>query len=373
MSVAVRIRPGVRDEHDGRCEHRMRHRTGEDPLQTRSEVVPSPSVDLSSIHGHTQSMPPSLEWKADDVVLRRRFGGVFAVLIGFMASVHAFALDPPPASEAASPSVAPQSALTRGLVERGTLTVEIIDADEVLRNGPDYQGGTIYLPKDRDGALPAVVIVPGFKAREVSIKKWGPFLASHGILTMTIGTNELNARPRDRAKALLDAVETLRTETERSGSPLEGRIDPERIAVAGWSMGGGGAQHAAVRDPDIAAVVAFCPWHDGIRIRHSVPLLVIAGETDFLASADGHARRHFESVTDETPRLYFEVRRAGHWVANDPGNARGEVGRSVASWLKWHLEGDERYDAVLDVEPTSAVHYERLPVDRDGSREADSR
>ena len=318
-------------------------------------------------------MPLHSDRKAIDAKLHRCFVSVSVILIGFVASVEAVVADPPPAPEAVSPVDAPGAALIRDLEERGPLKVEIIDADEVLRNGPNYQGGTIYLPEDRDGALPAVVIVPGFKAREVSIKKWGPFLASHGILTMTIGTNHLNARPRDRATALLDAVETLRTETERIGSPLEGRIDPERIAVAGWSMGGGGAQHAAVRDPNVAAVVAFCPWHDGMKISHSVPLLVVAGETDFLASADGHARRHFNSVTEETPRLYFEVRRAGHWVANDPSNARGEVGRAVASWLKWHLEGDEQYDAVLDVEPTSAVHYERLPITRTDAQEVEVR
>ncbi len=292
-----------------------------------------------------------------ELVLKGAWSGwirVLAISLGIACLANA---DPP---QGASVEVG-------GLIELadqpGSMEFEVVTEDDGIRNGPEYRGSTIYVPNGVDGPAPAVVVVPGYRSREVSIKAWGPFLASHGFVTMTIGTNRLAAFPFERGTALLDAIETLRIENHRSGSPLEGRIDLSRIAVAGWSMGGGGAQHAAARDSRIAAVVAFCPWHDGLKIDHESPLLVIAGETDFLARPEKHARRHFESVADPTPRLYFEVRRAGHWVANDPDQARGEVGRAVLAWLKLHLERDRRFDDVLDVKPPSAVRYERRPSD----------
>lgn len=284
-----------------------------------------------------------------------------------MAISLAFAIS----AVASPPIVAPEiRRLVEGADATGPFEFEVIEEEDGIRDGPDYKGATIYVPKDRQGPLPAVVVVPGFQSREVSIKKWGPFLASHGIIAMTIGTNRLRDFPRERASALLDAIATLRSETVREGSPLQGRVAIDRLGVVGWSMGGGGAQYAASMDPTLAAVVAFCPWHDGAAIEHQAPLLVIAGETDFLARADRHARRHLEVVTESTPRLYFEVRRAGHWVANDPRYARGEVGRAVLAWLKLHLEDDRRFDAVLDVKPSSAVHYERRHVASDAPKSA---
>ena len=54
-------------------------------------------------------------------------------------------------------------------------------------------------------------------------------------------------------------VEALKEEHARSGSPLAGRLDVTRFAVAGWSMGGGGCLLAALADPSLKSVLAFAP------------------------------------------------------------------------------------------------------------------
>jgi hypothetical protein len=69
---------------------------------------------------------------------------------------------------------------------------------------------------------------------------WGPFLASHGIVTMTIGTNSGSDPPDTRKDALLDALETIKSEQTRMGSPLMGKLALDALATMGWSMGGGG-------------------------------------------------------------------------------------------------------------------------------------
>ena len=182
---------------------------------------------------------------------------------------------------------------------------------------------------------------------------------------MTIGTNN---PPRDfpeqRAAALLDAIATLRAENARDTSPIFEKLDLSRIAVGGWSMGGGGAQLAAVQDPALKAAIGLCPWHEAPDIfEHTVPLLIIGGEKDRRAPFNEHGLVHYCTTPPATPKLLFEVRDAGHWIANGPkgvyrDTGNGDVGRIALAWLKVFLEGDERYRKFLLAEPQSASRFE---------------
>src|SRR5690606_9188766 len=127
----------------------------------------------------------------------------------------------------------------------GMFTVATLTEADGIRNGPAYAGATIYYPTNATPPYPSIVIVPGYISAQSTIQAWGPFLASHGIVTMTIGTNSLLDNPPARRDALLDAIITITEENTRTGSPLNGQIDTESFAVSGWSMGGGGAQLAA--------------------------------------------------------------------------------------------------------------------------------
>ena len=87
-----------------------------------------------------------------------------------------------------------------------------------MRDGPEYSGATLYYPVDIDGPFSSLVLVPGFVSPQSTVSAWGPYLASHGIIVMTIGTNTLTDLPLDRANALLDAVQTLQEENNRDSS-----------------------------------------------------------------------------------------------------------------------------------------------------------
>ena len=60
---------------------------------------------------------------------------------------------------------------------------------------------------------------------------------------------------------MADTAGHLRAEHTRKGSTLFGRLSG-KVAVQGFSIGGGGAQLAAVLDASINAVIALSP-HDG--------------------------------------------------------------------------------------------------------------
>ena len=239
-------------------------------------------------------------------------------------------------------------------------TASLTEADGI-RNGPDYSGATIYYPTNASPPFTGMVIVPGFVSPQSSIQNWGPFLASHGIVTMTIGTNSFFDQPADRRDALLDALITLKEENTRTGSPLLGNIDINSIAVGGWSMGGGGAQLAAVADPTIKAVMALCPWLEASTtaadLNHAVPILFFSGEDDGVAPPDEHADIHYDYTPQTTRKMLFEIASGDHSVANDPIGGGDYVGKIAVAWLQNYLIGDTCYcPLVLDTPPTASKY-----------------
>ena len=145
-----------------------------------------------------------------------------------------------------------------------------------LRNGPAYGSQTMNIPVGAEPPYASIAIVPGFMSAESSIGNWGPFLASHGIVALTIGTNTLMDQPPARERALIDALETIKNENRRAGSPLNGKLDLSRLAVGGWSMGGGGTLNAIQAHPELKAGMAMCPWNPGVPYsRNRVPALMV--------------------------------------------------------------------------------------------------
>ena len=246
--------------------------------------------------------------------------------------------------------------------ETGPYNVESISEEDGMRNGPNYSGATLFYPENAVPPFASIVIVPGYATLESSIQNWGPFFASHGIVTMTIGTNSIFDQPEDRKDALLDALETMRYENSRINSPMYNSIDTNRFALGGWSMGGGGAQLAAVEDPSLKAVIAMCPWLNTLTLsssdlNHSSPVLIFSGQIDAISPPGVHANVHYDFTPQSTDKLIYEIELASHLIANGPEGGNGEVGRIALSWLKKYLIEDDCYCPLLLDIPNNASYY----------------
>jgi hypothetical protein len=218
------------------------------------------------------------------------------------------------------------------------------------RNGPAYADSTINYPTDAEPPFALVVVVPGFVSPQSSIASWGPFLASHGIVTMTIGTNLPTDAPGARKDALIDAMKSLQEENMRSGSPLMGKLDTTYTATMGWSMGGGGTLLVANEDPKLKATISLCGWNPGYPYTKIMsPALMFASLGDPLAG--GQSQGFYRSIPESTPKMLIEMGAADHFLANNPNSTSGTVGRYGLAWLKVFLEGDERYRKFLQQEP----------------------
>ncbi|SRX55697.1 T9SS type A sorting domain-containing protein [Aequorivita sp. CIP111184] len=262
---------------------------------------------------------------------------IYAVALFFLATSFA-----PNIIFAQCGDVTIESLTNPGPYEVATLT----EADG-LRNGPDYQGATVYYPTNATPPFASIAIVPGFTALPSSVEEWGPFYASHGIVTIIIGTNSLFDFPEERAVALIDALETMRQENTRSSSPLENQLDVDKFAVSGWSMGGGGAQRAAVLDNTIKGVVALCPWLPNASLNHDSPVLIFSGENDPTAPPAQHADLHYAATPNTTNKLLFEIENGNHSVANTPNGGNGAVGKIALSWLKLYVDENDCYCPLL--------------------------
>ncbi|WP_339610886.1 T9SS type A sorting domain-containing protein [uncultured Planktosalinus sp.] len=229
----------------------------------------------------------------------------------------------------------------------GPYEVATLTEADGIRNGPDYLSATIYYPTNATPPFASIAIVPGFTALPSSVQEWGPFYASHGIVAIIIGTNSVFDLPEARAMALIDALETVRQENFRNTSPLEDKLDIDKFAVSGWSMGGGGSQRAAVIDSTIKGVVALCPWLPNPSLNHESPVLIFSGQNDSTAPPAEHADLHYNATPNSTDKLLFEVANGNHSVANTPNGGNGVVGKIALSWLKLYVDEDDCYCPLL--------------------------
>ena len=232
------------------------------------------------------------------------------------------------------------------------LSLDSIAESEGLRNGPDYKGATLFFPVNENNTMKSIVLVPGYQATQTSVTAWARYLASRGYIAMTIGTNLLGDNPTLRAKALLDGMETIRKENNRTASPLFGRIDTNNIGVGGWSMGGGGAQLSAKMDTRVKVVLAIAPWLGRdvnllSDLNHSTPVIIISGQYDAIALPYLHSDVHYNSTPTSTNKLLVEISGGNHFTPLNPSTGKGDIGNTAYAWLKMSLENNACYCKML--------------------------
>lgn len=218
-----------------------------------------------------------------------------------------------------------------------------------LPDVPEFKAATVYYPLHTEGRMGGVAVAPGFTELQRHINWWGPRLASHGFAVIVLDTNTARDNPELRGEALIAAVRLLKGENRRSESPLNGRIDTNKMAIMGHSMGGGGALIAANKYSDeIRAAIPFTPWQpNGDFSNVSVPTLIIAGAADRIAQVEAHAWPHYQSLPASTTSVYLEVAGGNHFIANSNGPDLSTMGRYGIAWLKLYLDEDERYGDFL--------------------------
>jgi dienelactone hydrolase len=155
--------------------------------------------------------------------------------------------------------------------------------------------------------------------------------------------------PRTLPSDLTDAIDWALAENRRSGSPYFGRIDPEQVALSGWSCGGLQALSVA-KDSRVKTVVmhntgvlnggpnATIPGmdvtKDALANYHSPVIYILGGPPDI---AYENGMDDFERIA-HVPAVVANLA-VGHGGTFQQPN--GGAAASVAvSWLDWQLRHD---------------------------------
>jgi len=212
-----------------------------------------------------------------------------------------------------------------------------------------FGGGTIYYPNDTSqGTFGAIAFAPGFTASSASYT-WMRRVASHGFVVFTIDTDSRGDFPSSRATQLQNALNYL---VSSSPSAVRSRIDPNRLAVGGHSMGGGGALIAADRNPNLQAAVPLQPWNTGTNFSGvDVPSLIVGAENDTIASVASHSRPFYNSIPAASEKALLVVNAASHGLGTTSNDAQA---LSSIAWYKRYVDNDTRYDQFLCPGPSGA-------------------
>lgn len=196
------------------------------------------------------------------------------------------------------------------------------------------------------------VVVWGNGGCAIDNPQYGEFLgtiASHGFLVLTTTAIEGEERRQQNADDLLAAIAWAEAENARSGSPLQGKIDTDHVAVMGQSCGGFlsvalgadprvdtiGVFNSGVAAPNPDAPAGAFPTTDALADVHGPILLINGGEVDFMME---QAQANFELI-DHVPVFYGARDNAGHTATMyHPGG--GEFANVASNWILYHFKGN---------------------------------
>lgn len=184
-------------------------------------------------------------------------------------------------------------------------------------------------------------------------KRYGDFLgtiASHGFLVLTTTAIEGEAQRQENADDMLKAIEWATAENGRAGSPLQGKVDLDHIAVMGQSCGGF-LSVALGTDPRVDTIGVFnsgvspantnagapaspFPTTDALAKLHGPLMFINGGDRDFMKAT---SRANFDLINN-LPVFYGSRHDAGHTATvYHPGG--GEFANVASNWLMYQFKG----------------------------------
>jgi len=246
-----------------------------------------------------------------------------------------------PATAASNPYERGPAPTADGVDGNGPFSISYTDVS--AEDGPEFGGGRIFYPKDTSqGTFGVVAVSPGGGSVQASIGWLARGLATHGFVTIAMSNVADDDNAPERGQQLRAALGYL---TRQAPAEIRRRMDTTRLAVAGHSLGGGGALFAARSNPSFKAAFAMAPWSvvsnwSGV----TVPTLLVGGSKDKTAPVGNFSIPMYESLPNSTRKAFAELTEADHLTFT---RSTPLVSTVAVSWMKRFVDGDTRYTRFL--------------------------
>ncbi|MFT6992706.1 MAG: dienelactone hydrolase [Paraglaciecola sp.] len=194
----------------------------------------------------------------------------------------------------------------------GSYDFVLVDESRVTMANGDAPGisnrtfpTTIWYPEKGEGDYPLVIHSHGFVSERTDLAYIAELLASHGYVVaaanypLTAGGTPGGPNADDLVNQPTDVSFLIDSLLQLSGSdkPFAGELDPSRIALMGYSLGGMtttlATYHPRLRDERVAAAISIAGLSTGLVSKFyettDVPFMMIAGTFDALIDFEYNA------------------------------------------------------------------------------------
>ncbi|WP_116112911.1 dienelactone hydrolase family protein [Austwickia chelonae] len=312
-----------------------------------SSAVPAHAADAGSSPIPT---PASASTTVDQAALRSTLTTIQRENPGWHADAAAAGMVAVPATTPLpNKPVSSISSTRAALRTNGPLAIKTLHVPS--KQTPKGMGEALFAyPADKVPApRPTVLMIAGWGSEFKTLQWLGQRLATHGYVAVMIHPPIKLDWPPRRATALKVAAQWMST-----SSPIAQRIDPKRVALYGYSMGGGAVLRASTMIPGLKAVVSVYPWDTKVDFpENRVPTVLMSSADDPTAPPRKFSDFMYASIT-KAPKSYVEVPTGGHHA---PSSTNPHVSETTLIWLGRHLLGDRRYSSLICPGPGQAEGY----------------
>ena len=233
-----------------------------------------------------------------------------------------------------------------------------------------YSSAIVYYPCETDaGPFAATTLTGGYTNTKEDMEWISEGLVTHGYIIFAMTPNNILGTNSSWTRAHNAGIEKLRTENNRSSSPIHGLVKTDALQIMGFSKGGGGALLAAADQGDaVRATQALAPYMDFSYDLSDIQsqTIVHAGSSDLIASAR-NAESMFEDIPNTVDRTFANFRGLSHgdWYGRS-GSDRDRLMTYMIGWMKVYLDGDMSYQNVIDGHQSWFSDFIHLPAGTGG-------
>lgn len=208
-----------------------------------------------------------------------------------------------------------------------------------------YSSARLSYPCGLSSPAPATTLTGGFTNTKEDMYWLADHLTTHGYIVLTITPNNILGMPPVWKTAHIAGFGELADENGRAGSPVYQKVQLDKRAITGFSMGGGGTLLAAGEmGSGFATAIALAPWlgiYSPNYLNIEEPTMILGSANDILALPVA-VGSYYESLPSDIVRALAIYRNTDHfdWYGSGASSEKTRFRTLVTAWMDWLLKGD---------------------------------